>query len=361
MATLSLCMIVKNEEDVLDRCLNCVKDIADEIIIVDTGSTDNTKNIAERYTRHIYDFTWIDDFSAARNASFAKATMDYVMWLDADDVIDEQNQAKLKHLITHLKSDVDMVMLRYDVAFDANDHPTLSYYRERIFKRSNQYQWIGEIHEVIAPQGNILHQDIVICHRKLKPTHPRRNLNIFKRMLEDGKTLDPRQQFYYARELSNNGYTEQAIEEFNRFLESGNGWIENNISACADLATCYRRLQNGTMALQSLYRSFLYDLPRAEICCEIGKHFMDQCEYPKAIFWYKMATDQTYDEKSGGFHAPDCYGYIPCIQLCVCYDRMGDYQNAIHYNELAASYKPENESVLLNRAYFKRCQAEGKE
>lgn len=67
MATVSLCMIVKNEEKVLGRCLDSAKEIADEIIIVDTGSTDRTKEIAAEYTEKIYDFEWNDDFSAARN------------------------------------------------------------------------------------------------------------------------------------------------------------------------------------------------------------------------------------------------------------------------------------------------------
>ena len=80
-------MIVKNEEKVLKRCLNCVKDIVDEIIIVDTGSTDKTKEIARKYTDKVLDFKWVNDFSKARNYSFSKATKDYILWLDADDVI----------------------------------------------------------------------------------------------------------------------------------------------------------------------------------------------------------------------------------------------------------------------------------
>ncbi len=78
MITISLCMIVKNEEDVLARCLDCVQNLVDEIIIVDTGSTDRTKEIARRYTTRIIDFPWNDDFSAARNLSFSHATMDYI-------------------------------------------------------------------------------------------------------------------------------------------------------------------------------------------------------------------------------------------------------------------------------------------
>lgn len=90
--TISLCMIVKNEERVLARCLDSLADLVDEIIIVDTGSTDATKEIAARYTEQTYDFVWQDDFAAARNFSFSKASMDYIYVPDADEVLDEDNR-----------------------------------------------------------------------------------------------------------------------------------------------------------------------------------------------------------------------------------------------------------------------------
>ena len=98
MATLSLCMIVRNEEEVLGRCLESVKDLADEVIIVDTGSDDRTKEIAARFTDRIFDFEWRDDFSAARNFAFSKGTKDFLMWLDADDVIPRKRQSGLRDL-----------------------------------------------------------------------------------------------------------------------------------------------------------------------------------------------------------------------------------------------------------------------
>ena len=78
MATVSLCMIVKNEEKILARCLDSMAGLMDEIIIVDTGSTDATKEIAARYTDKVYDFTWVYDFAAARNFAFSLASMEYV-------------------------------------------------------------------------------------------------------------------------------------------------------------------------------------------------------------------------------------------------------------------------------------------
>lgn len=88
---ISLCMIVRDEEKVLARALDGVKDCVDEIVIVDTGSRDNTKRIAERYTDRIFDFEWCDDFAAARNFSFSKAEGEYILWLDADDIVTEEN------------------------------------------------------------------------------------------------------------------------------------------------------------------------------------------------------------------------------------------------------------------------------
>lgn len=96
--TLSLCMIVKNEEKHLVRCLRSVRDVVDEMIIVDTGSTDKTKDIATVFGAKVFDFPWTGDFSAARNESLAHATGDWVLILDADEAISSLDHSKLKEL-----------------------------------------------------------------------------------------------------------------------------------------------------------------------------------------------------------------------------------------------------------------------
>ena len=85
MVTISVCMIVKNEEKVLERCLDSLKGLWEELIIVDTGSTDSTKTIAKKYTDKVYDFSWTGNFSDARNYSFSKAGCDYIYCADADE------------------------------------------------------------------------------------------------------------------------------------------------------------------------------------------------------------------------------------------------------------------------------------
>jgi len=123
MVTFSLCMIVKDEEPVLARCIQSVHGIFDEIIIVDTGSTDNTKQIARQFTKRIYNFEWVDDFAKARNFSFSKSTKDFIMWLDADDIITDENREKILQLKNTLDPNTDMVTMKYDLGGGSVLHP----------------------------------------------------------------------------------------------------------------------------------------------------------------------------------------------------------------------------------------------
>ncbi len=353
MITISLCMIVKNEEDVIGRCLESVKPAVDEIIVVDTGSSDNTKEEAKKYTDKIYDFTWIDDFSAARNYSFSKASMEYCMWLDADDIFTDEDLKRLISLKNSMENDVDVVMMKYNTAFDESGNPVFSYYRERILKNNGMFLWRGRVHEAIAPSGKIFYSDAAVSHKKVKSGYGDRNLKIYERQLKDGEEFSPRDMFYYARELFYHEQFKKAVDIFNCFLDIGMGWIENNIEACRFLAYCFYSLGEPDKALESLLRSFKYDLPRAEVCCDIGKHFFEREFYKIAVFWYKEALAAERNDLSGAFVMSECYGYIPAIQLCVCYDRIGDTEEAEKYNLIAGQYNPKSEAYLKNLEYFK--------
>lgn len=352
MVSVSLCMIVKNEEDVLERCLKSVTDLVDEIILVDTGSTDRTREIAARFTDQVFDFPWQDDFSAARNESFSHASMDYCMWLDADDILLEADQKAFLALKETLEPTVSVVMAPYHTGFDESGHVTFSYYRERLIKNRAGMVWAGAVHEAVSPAGKIQYADFAVTHRKVHPSDPDRNLRIYQAQLAAGKELDPRQQFYYGRELYYHRRWKEALEVFEQFLKEGRGWVENNIDACCHCAYCHRELGHDQAALTALFRSFLYDRPRAEICCEIGLWFFQREQYQQAAYWYALALTCSRDDRRGGFVSPDCYGYLPCIQLCVCYSRLGDQKRTEAFNELAATYKPDSPAVLHNRALF---------
>ena len=347
-------MIVKNEQDTLPNCLESVKNAVDEIIIVDTGSSDATKSVAKKYTDRIYDFLWIDDFSAARNFSFSKGTGDYLFWLDADDIISTDDCKKLMDLKKSLSPSTDIVMMKYHTGFDSSGAPTFSYYRERLIKRSLGLRWEGAIHEAIVPVGNILYSDVAIRHAKVRSSDPGRNLRIFEKLLSKNKELSPREQFYYGRELFYHGRYQDAIDVLERFLDEGRGWLENNISACQNLADCYYAQNKPSQALIALLRSFTMDAPRAEICCEIGRHFLSRQMFSIAAHWYETALCLPIPQSSSGFISPDCYGYLPAIQLCICYDHMGNLPLAQSYNELAGHYKPTDAAYLYNREYFER-------
>lgn len=352
MATLSVCLIVKNEEDVLARCLQSLEGLADEVVVTDTGSTDKTREIALGFTPLVYDFQWVEDFSAARNFSFSKASMDYVMWIDADDVLLDADRTALRELMDNLERDTDVVMCRYNTGFDETGKPTFFYYRERIVRNHAGFLWQGAIHEAIPPRGKVIYVQAAVTHKKRKPGDPDRNLRIFESMLQKGRQLAPREQFYYARELHDHGRNHEAAQTLNAFLDGGQGWVENNIEACRLLAECLNALGEKDAALQALLRSFLYDEPRAETCCELGRMFLDGGRYREAAFWYETALTREKRPETGAFVLDDCYDYIPGLQLCVCYDRLGDREKAIYYNELAGRKRPASQAYLFNKAYF---------
>ncbi|MGG1877321.1 glycosyltransferase [Paenibacillus cisolokensis] len=139
--SISLCMIVKNEEPSLERCLQSVEGIVDEIIIVDTGSIDATKEIAKRYTNKVYDFEWIDDFSAARNFALEFATSDYILQLDADEVLcDSQNE-----LVQQLNKDFYYIRIKNDLGSGLY----LSHQFIRLFRNSPDIRYKGALHEQV--------------------------------------------------------------------------------------------------------------------------------------------------------------------------------------------------------------------
>ncbi|MEG1008602.1 MAG: glycosyltransferase family 2 protein [Clostridia bacterium] len=347
MITISLCMIVKNEEKVLDRCLNSVKDFTDEIIIVDTGSTDDTKKIATKYTNKIYDFKWDDNFSKARNFSFSKATKDYQMWLDADDIVTDENIAKIIKLKNTLDKNIDIVTFKYNTNFDIYNNPILTSTRERLFKSKTKYLWIDPVHEYIQLNGNILNSDICIDHKK-ESNYTDRNLKIYENLIKKNIQLSPRGLYYFARELKDNNRYIEAIKYFNDFLDTNLGWVEDNISACYSLAICYKLIKDNNKILDSLFKSFTYDSPRAEIICEIGYYYLNNNEYIKAKNWFNISINLEKPDTIG-FILNDYYTFIPHIELAVCYYNLNDIPNSIKHNNIAGSFKPNSDIFLNNK------------
>src|SRR5439155_3787216 len=101
----SLCMIVRNEEENLPACIKPVAEVVEDMVIVDTGSTDRTKELAAQLGARVFDFPWVDSFAAARNESLKHAKGKWIFWMDADDRIDAANRDKLAALFASLKDE----------------------------------------------------------------------------------------------------------------------------------------------------------------------------------------------------------------------------------------------------------------
>lgn len=353
---LSVCMIVRDEEPVIERCIKCIMKFADEIIVVDTGSKDRTREIASEYTDKVFDFEWEDDFSKARNYSLSKAKSDYVMWIDADDVIDDENIRKIIELKSSVKPETDLIMMKYNTGFDEFGNPVFSFYRERIFRNNDRYRFEGAIHETVPLIGRIEYSDIEINHKKLKVNDPQRNLKIFRKMISTGKQLSPREQYYYARELYYNKFYFNAVTNFKQFLSENSNNLNDNIQACMLAGDCYLQLSDEDNALNMYFKSFSYDTPRGEVCCKIADSFLRNKKYLMAIFWYKTAMECP-QKQDNGFFQKDYYDFIPLIQLCVCYDRLGDVEKAEEFNNLAGKIKPYDKNYIYNKQYFENLKA----
>jgi glycosyltransferase involved in cell wall biosynthesis len=149
-AKVSLTMIVRNEEHNLPRCLESVRDLFYEIVVVDTGSTDRTKYIAGAFGARVIDFAWTDDFAAARNVALNNATGDFVIWLDADDVIEPRERKKLGALLKTLRSNGnDAYVLRCIGNTSAGGQFVID--QPRLFPIRDGIRWVYRVHEQIIP------------------------------------------------------------------------------------------------------------------------------------------------------------------------------------------------------------------
>jgi glycosyltransferase involved in cell wall biosynthesis len=144
----SLCMIVKNEEANLPRCLGSVADLVDEIVVVDTGSSDQTGAIARDLGARVVDFPWRDSFAEARNESIHQATGDWIFWLDADDQVDEVNRPKLKSLFGRLGAEPIAYYMWTALVWDSGEINTVEHVR--LFRKLADIRWKYRVHEQLV-------------------------------------------------------------------------------------------------------------------------------------------------------------------------------------------------------------------
>lgn len=343
---ISLCMIVKDEETVLKRCLDGICDCVDELILVDTGSTDRTKEIAKAYRSRLFEIPWQDDFAAARNFSFSQATKDYILWLDADDFIDREARSQW----TALKEVLDRE--QPDVVFCPYDVGELTFRRERLIRRCEHARWSGRVHECIAPFGKTTFYPFHVRHLSSEKDRGMRNLHIYQKWATQ-EPLSPRDLFYYGRELYYHKLYLEAIAVLKQAIAQ-NGWYVNQIEACKILSHCYLARGDCASALMSLFESFRFAEPRASVLCEIGHMFRQNKQFSEAIFWYESAMRCRDHSEEGDFEEPLCRTLAPMLGQVASYYALGDVKTAFLIHEQTEAQFPDHPSVRYNRQFFRQ-------
>ena len=359
---LTLCMIVRNEAEVLERCLLSAQGLADEIVVVDTGSTDSTIEIAERLGARVEQFEWCDDFAAARNRSFDLAGGEYILWLDADDVLPADSLRQLIELKPRLQHDV--YFLPYEYAHDEYGRSTCTLYRERLVRNLPAIRWVGEVHEHLTATGRDTERvEIAVRHMRTPQgaaSDQRRNLRILeKAVAKPGGGNNPRTAYYLARELDDAGETVRAVEAYERYLALPAAWIEDRFLAMDRLGDAARRMAMSepeaaltwrARARQAAKQARAAMPERAESYCLLGDLALDENDAEEAAFWYKQAV-RPVPQLLGPVQPAD-YLVRPAVQLCLAYDRMGQTRLAYEWNERALAERPTDSNLLYNRSYL---------
>lgn len=296
MITISVCMIVKNEEKNLDRCLGSLTGIADEIIVVDTGSTDGTKDVAYKYTDKVCDYTWNGNFADARNYAFSMATCDYIYSADADEELDDLNQDRFRQLKRAMLPEIDVVQMYYCNQLENNT--IYSFDRElrpKLYKRLREPVWDGNIHEAVRLTPVIYDSEIEIIHRP-GPGHAGRDLAAFRNMIDAQGRLDERLCEIYAKELYIAGEEDDlraAAGYFVRECEEEGLSAEALTRDFAIAARCLRIMEDIPGFMKYVLRAAAGELMSSEMCVEIAAYYEGLGDIDEARMWYYNAAYET--------------------------------------------------------------------
>lgn len=353
----SLCMIVKNEEAVLGRCLDSVRDLMDEIIIVDTGSTDRTVTVAGWYTEKVLTYPWDEDFAAARNYSFEQATMPYVIWMDADELLsapEAEKLARLKQQLAQEHEGLEVIWMGNRLSPQPSQAapaviPVYPERRPRVVKRG-LFRWQGRVHEELSiGVGSALNTDVYIDHRP-SAVHTERNLQILKRWIAEEGKAEGRLLFHYANECFDARDYQAAAASYEQLLCEPSSCKEERITGCLRLSECYRELGEAELRLNSLFRSFGFGLPQTDVCCAVAGFFEERREWESAIYWYLQAISRQTAPPGERPVSQACYTWMPHVLVSRCFAAAGEWQQAYRHNEQALAYLPGNQVLLGKRS-----------
>lgn len=308
--TLSICMIVRNEEAVLERCLEAVQGVYDQLVIVDTGSEDNTISIARRYTDEVYCEAWENNFGKARNSSYSHAVCDYIMYIDADDVLPPEEREKLLKLKKDLAAKPEnerprTILMQYDVP----EAGGISYRQRMVARHSGPY-WYGAIHECMNYEEPVLETDILFLHRKVVLPSKDRNISIIRSI--------PREELKKNFWLSAQCYLDMV-------LAGHNEEAEEYFTMCADSSE--RRSETYLQLASTLSHHKLWDA---------------------ALRWVRLGENDCFSDKE--LHI---LLLQQGVKACVGLDMT---EEAIKYNNMVLELAPDNRAARINRIFFEKKQ-----
>ncbi len=354
--TITLCMIARNEEDMIGDCLASARDLVDEIIVVDTGSTDRTVQIATTYGAKITNFEWNDCFADARNVAIEQATSDWVLVLDADERLDDNARNQIAQAISNSETDA------YELAFvnymTGANTPDVHISRcVRLFRNRSAYRYTGRIHERIAPAiqntgGIIRLLEAVIHHHGYRPEivkergKHQRNLNLLEKDLADSP-----QDVYVIYHLANQYYTEgnhaKAVEYFEQCVPLVLPTHQFKPLLFSNLADCYMALGQLQDAIKAIDNASLLRAYHPQLLHSKGNTFRLAGNYPLAVDSYEAAIELG---KRGLWDGDTTtFGYKAHYGAAASYLAIGHYTMAIEHAEkalLSRQENPESKSIL---------------
>lgn len=333
-STISLPMIVKNEQHNIGLLLDTVCPIIEEVIIVDTGSTDNTLNIIAEKQKifsniRLEHFEWIKDFSAARNYAFSFATQDWVWFLDGDDYVDPQELRTFKAQYLD-DPNVDCWLLDYVYARLPNGDPYTVLGRERFMRRSCNPTWHGAIHETVMiwnmRQRHYPHMKV--WHERGGKTYDiNRNVEILESEFSKNPK-DARTAYYLGKELFDR-INPRGLEVLRHFLTLDGKYFDDEVNArfrlaCDDLVN--NRLTEAIHHAEAIYHADSSRM-RAECYWIYGNVEQKLRNFKVAVRWYERCLDG--EPPSPRVINREYYSWNPMYRISECYREMGDIPSAI--------------------------------
>ncbi len=346
---ISVCMITKNEEKHLPDTLEAIKDMGFEIVIADTGSTDRTKEIAAKYTDKVFDFTWIDDFSAARNFSISKTTNDWILVLDADEIVIEADMDKLCKLTSYPEQILASITRKNH--YENNGQPSIYTDKPERFFNKRAFHFEGSIHEqprplrtYPIPKEGISHETgIVVDHvgyaLDARGLEEKKNRNVSMLLAELKKHPDD-PYIYFQLGQAHNGFDDaEALKYYSKGLEFDvDPSLEYVQMMLIAYGYCLLHLEKyeEALSISGVYDEFATS---ADFFTLMGVIYMRTGNLIQAMGEFLKAT------MCPVFHVEGSNSFIPLYNMGCISEMLGEKEMALSYYQKCGDYAPALERI----------------